>query len=211
MPSERSKGTGRFVKTFEAAERRRLAAEARSRGVKWQDIADQWYRGDLRNAGAAVSQFWAEQPRQTVEEIRTAMVAKLEGLEELARGVMARPHYVVAEGRIVVEHRDDCEMIVTTGDGRPRVCRCPKLIDDKPIYDGIDKVRQLVETQLKLIPGLAAPKRMEVLDDDAIAREIELARADLQREAEELAARRIADRAAAGDAGGTGDTAEGSG
>lgn len=177
----------------------------RSQGAKWQDIADTHWNGDLGNASRAVKQFWADQPKETVEEIRSAMLAKLEGLEGDVRRVMRRKHYVVAEGRIVIQHQADCEMIVSEGDGRRRVCTCPQLEDDEPIYRGVDRVRQLVETQLKLIPGLAAPKRMEVLTDDDIAAEVERARAELQLEAEQLAARRIADRAQAGDAGGAGE------
>jgi hypothetical protein len=204
------RGPRGFVPQVETAERRAASAAMRSRGAKWQDIADEHWGGDLGLASRQVKQFWAELPRETVEEIRSSMLAKLEGLESDVREVMRRKHYVVAEGRIVIRHRDDCEMILGEGDGRRRLCTCPKLEDDEPIYRGVDHVRKLVETQLKLIPGLAAPKRVEVLDDDAIRAEIDRARADLEAEAEQLAARRIADCAATGDAAGAaGDQGEG--
>jgi hypothetical protein len=201
--------TGKFVPQVDTADRRRLSAEMRSRGCGWREIADAHWRGDASTASREVKRFWADLPRETVEEIRATMLAKLDGLERDVREVMRRKHYVVAEGRIVIQHREDCEMIVSEGDGRRRLCTCPKLEDDKPIYDGVDHVRKLVETQLKLIPGLAAPKRVEMLDDDAIRAEIDRARADLEAEAEQLAARRIADRATTGDAAGAaGDESE---
>jgi hypothetical protein len=146
-------GAGGFRKSIEAAERRRLAAEMRSKGASWQKIADEYYRGNAGNAFQAVKQFWAELPVETVEEIRSAMLAKLDGLETEVRAVMARRHYVISEGHVVRHHTEDCDR-----DGR---CRCPVIEDDEPIYRGVDRVRQLVETQLKLIPGLAAPSKVE--------------------------------------------------
>jgi hypothetical protein len=164
----------------------------RARGTKWQDIADAHWGGDLGLANRQVKQFWADLPKETVEEVRAMMLAKLDGLEQDVRAVMARRHYVIAEGHVVRLHGEGCS-------GGPR-CGCPVLEDGKPIYDGVNAVRQLVETQLKLIPGLAAPKRVEMLDDDAIRAEIDKARAELEAEAERLAASRIAGRTAAVDA-----------
>lgn len=151
MP-QASNGLGGYRRTIEAAERRALAAKMRADGVGWQKIADEYYRGNLGNAYKAVKQFWAEQPQETVEEIRATMLAKIAGLEEDARRVMARRHYVVSEGRIIRDHRDDCER---------DQCSCPRLEDDAPVYQGIDRVRALIDTQLKLIPGLAAPTKVD--------------------------------------------------
>lgn len=181
---------GGYVPQVEAAERRAAAARMRSAGKRWQEIADTHYNGDLGTASKQVKQFWADQPKETVEEIRSAILAKIDNLEQDVRRVMAKPHYVVAEGRIVVNHKPDCN----ARKGLSCSEKCPRLIDDKPIYDGVEAVRKLVETQLKLIPGLAAPKRLEVMTDDLIAAEIERARAEV---AAEL------DSASAGDAGGT--------
>jgi hypothetical protein len=199
-------GRGRFVPQIETAERRAASAVLRSEGKTWQAIADAHWNGDVGTAFREVKKFWAAQPRETIEEIRATMVAKLDGLETTVREVMRRKHYVVAEGRIIRDHQEDC-LGALNGDWS--ACRCPKLEDDEPIYRGVDHVRKLVETQLKLIPGLAAPKRVEMLDDDAIRAEIDRARADLEAEAEQLAARRIADRATTGDAAGApGDEGE---
>lgn len=184
----------------DAAERRAASAKMRSAGKGWREIADTHWNGDLGTANRQVKQFWADQPKETVEEIRSTMLAKLDDLEQDVRRVMARRHYVVAEGRIVQNHGSSCLRLPVNGG--ESMCSCPKLMDDKPIYDGVAQVRQLVETQLKLIPGLAAPKRMEVLTDDGIAEEIERARAAV---AAELAAPESGG-APIGDAGGAAES-----
>lgn len=197
MPPKGRSGRGKFLPDVDVAARRNDSARLRSQGVTLQAIADLHWNGDKGTANREIKRFWADQPKETVEEIRSAVLAKLDGLEQDVRRVMAKRHYVVAEGRIVVHHNSTCERILVNG-GDDR-CSCPKLVDDKPIYDGVAQVRALVETQLKLIPGLAAPKRMEVLTDDAVADEIERARAEL---AAELAAAGEPDGAAPGDAAG---------
>lgn len=126
----------------------------RARGATWKQVADEYFRGNTGNAYKGVRQFWAEQPRETVEEIRSMMVAKIEDLEAEVRAVMARKHYLISEGHIVRHHDPDaCD--------HSSRCGCPAVEDDEPIYRGVDRVRQLVETQLKLIPGLAAPAKVE--------------------------------------------------
>ena len=159
---------GRLLKSVDAAERRRLAALLRSRGATWKKVAEEYYRGNVGNAFTGVRQFWAEQPVETVEEIRAAMLAKLDGLEAEVRRVMARKHYLVDKGTVVVEHTQDCNLENIGERGRP-ICGCPRMLDDKPIYEGVDRVRQLVETQLKLIPGLAAPAKVEQQVDSTIS------------------------------------------
>jgi hypothetical protein len=92
-------GRGRFVPQIETAERRAASAVLRSEGKTWQAIADAHWNGDVGTAFREVKKFWAAQPRETIEEIRATMVAKLDGLETTVREVMRRKHYVVAEGR----------------------------------------------------------------------------------------------------------------
>lgn len=164
----------------------------RSAGKGWQEIADTHFNGDLGTASRAVKKFWTDQPKETVEEIRSAMLAKLEGLEQDVRKVMAKRHYVVAEGRTVQNHGSTCLRLPINGG--ESMCSCPKLIDDKPIYDGVESVRKLVETSIKLMPGVAAPTKTEVsITDDTLASEIERLRAELPDD----------DAPPAGDAGGT--------
>lgn len=165
MPAP-ANGKGGFRKTIEGAERRHAAADMRSRGATWKQVADEYYRGSVGNAHRAVTQFWADLPKETAEEIRSVMLTKLANLEAEVRKVMARRHYVVAEGRIVIDHRADCERLEAYGAAER--CTCPKLQDDDPIYRGVDRVRQLVETQLKLIPGLAVPARVEQQVDQTV-------------------------------------------
>ncbi len=163
MPAQARNGKGRYTPDPEVAERRRQSALLRSRGGRWQEIADAYWSGDTGTAVREVKKFWAQQPRETVEEIRAAVLAKLDGLEQDVRKVMARRHYVVAEGHLVRHHTQECD------DAPEAKCRCPKLEDDAPIYQGVDRVRQLVETQLKLIPGLAVTPRQDVAVDQTVS------------------------------------------
>jgi hypothetical protein len=165
-------GPGGYRKTIEAAERRQRAAEMRSKGATWKQVADEYFRGNTGNAWAGVKQFWTEQPRETVEEIRSMMVAKIEDLEAEVRAVMARKHYLISEGHIVRHHGDDC-------DRGPR-CGCPAVEDDEPIYRGVDRVRQLVETQLKLIPGLAAATKVESTGESTVTYVIQAEPSELE-------------------------------
>lgn len=191
MPPKARDGNGRYLSSIEAARQRGRAARARSQGWTFQRIADEFYNGNRGTAFAEVAKFWADQPRETVEEIRAMMLAKIDDLEQEVRQVMARRHVVVSDGRVMIDHERGCFGLLKGGDP----CSCPPMIDDKPIYEGVAQVRALVETQLKLIPGLAAPKQVEVLTDDDIDRAI----------AEERAA--LAQRGETGQAGGTASAA----
>lgn len=137
---------------------------ARSKGIRWQTIADEHWNGNIGRAHREVKRYWAEFPKETAEEMRLTILQKFEDLEREVREVMARPHYVVDKGQVVYHPHTD----------RP-------LIDDKPIYEGVDRLRNMVETTLKLVPGLAAPKRstVQLTDDDidkALNEELEAAR-----------------------------------
>jgi hypothetical protein len=137
-------------------------------GTKWQDIADAHWGGDLGLANRQVKQFWADLPKETVEEVRAMMLAKLDGV---GAGTCGRSWRAGTTSSLRAMSSGCTARAAPAALG----AGCPVLEDGKPIYDGVNAVRQLVETQLKLIPGLAAPKRVEMLDDDAIRAEIDKA------------------------------------
>jgi len=162
----RGAGNGRWSKDLTAAERAATAAKLRSQGVLWREIAEQLGYASEGAAYEAAQRFWAEQPKQTVAEIRQEFRAKLEGLEQELRGVLERPHYVVAS-------------VPNLG---PELVKGPNgeyLIDDAPILNAVDKIRALVETQLKFMPGVASATKVQVITDDDIADALEVERAKL--------------------------------
>jgi len=161
---------GFYVPSVDAAERRRLAAEARSQGVTWKVIADTWYKGSTANACREVKKFWAQQPKETVEEIRSAALAKLDGIERLIRSTLRSPHYIVAEGHIVRDHMQEC---LGRLEGDWSRCDCPKLIDTKPVLEAADRLMKVIAEQTRIIPGMAAPARMEQQIESTVKYSIE--------------------------------------
>ena len=160
----RNGGNGRWAKDMTAAQRSAEAALLRSRGVMWKDIAAQLGYASEGAAYDAAQRFWIEQPKQTVAEIRNEFRMKLDGLEQELRAVMSRDHFVVARGE------DGPELVKKDGE---------YLIDDGPIVLAVDKIRALVETQLKFMPGVASATKVQVITDDDIADALEAERADL--------------------------------
>lgn len=153
-----------FQKSPTAAEKRALAAKLRAQSIPWDEVAR---RAGYRSAGAAhtaVQTFYEEQPKQTIKEIREEFRAKLEGLEAELRNVIERPHYVVERGQF------GPELVMKDGE---------YLVDDAPILNAVDKIRALVETQLKFMPGVAASTKVQVITDDDIADALSEARAEL--------------------------------
>src|SRR5690349_8241897 len=72
----RGAGNGRWSKDLTAAERAATAAKLRSQGVLWREIAEQLGYASEGAAYEAAQRFWAEQPKQTVAEIRQEFRAK---------------------------------------------------------------------------------------------------------------------------------------
>lgn len=162
----RNGGNGHWMRDMNAAERSAEAARLRSRGVMWKDIATQLGYASPGAAYDAAQRFWVEQPKQTVAEIRNEFRMKLDGLEQELRDIIANPHYVVAS-------------VPNVG---PELVKGPNgeyLIDDAPILNAVDKIRALVETQLKFMPGVASATKVQVITDDDIADALEAERSEL--------------------------------
>jgi hypothetical protein len=167
----RNGGNGHWAKDVDAAERSAQAALMRSRGMYWKDIAAQLGYASPGAAYDAAQRFWIEQPKQTVAQIREEFRMKLDGLEQELRDIIARPHYVVASvpnlGPELVKGPPDAE-------GNAQY-----LIDDAPIMNAVDKIRALVETQLKFMPGVASATKVQVITDDDLADALEAERSEL--------------------------------
>jgi len=161
-----SRSRGKFVPDPDSAERRALAAKLRARGIPWKEVAAQCGYASEGAAYTAVQQFYTDQPKQTIAEIRQELRDKLEGLEGELREVIARPHYVVARGEFGPE--------LVEKDGE-------YLIDDAPVINAVDKIRALVETQLKFMPGVASATKVQVITDDDVADALAEERAELDR------------------------------
>lgn len=167
--TERDPVTNRFVKSGDGDERRRLSVEARARGTSLTEIAAKWWSGDLGTANREIKRWYAEHPSDDVLTMRRVMSDKLANLEDIVRGVMTEPAYVVSQRGIVLD-----------AEGNP-------LVDRKPIYDGVDRILKIGDQLVKITPGLAAPKVVAEISGDALQAEIEAARAELAREMAQLA------------------------
>lgn len=159
--TNQNRADSKFARSPDSADKQARAALLRSRGVLWRDIAEELGYASPSGASEAVRAFYANQPRQTIQDIRDEFRAKLEDLERMAREVMARKHYVVNEGQLV------------------RGPHGEYLLDDGPIYTGLEIVRKQMETALKFLPGVASATKIQVITDDDIAAALEAERDEL--------------------------------
>lgn len=152
---------GKFARTPDTAEKQAKAALLRAQGKFWWEIAEELGYANESGAREAALAFYARQPVETIKEIRDEFSAKLRNLESMARDVMARKHYVVNEGQLV------------------RGPHGEYLLDDGPIYAGLEIIRKQMETALKFLPGVAATQKVVVITDDDIAAALATERAEL--------------------------------
>lgn len=167
--SKQDPRTGRWVAPeqpdgLSGKERRRLTVEARERGVPWSEVAARWWSGDEGTAVRELKAWYAEHPSEDALTLRAVYQGKLNGLEGVVREVMARKHYVVGQRGVVLD-----------ASGEP-------LEDDGPIYEGVKIILKMMETNAKLVPGLAAPKLTAEVPMDMLEEEIATARAALAAE-----------------------------
>jgi len=141
-----------------------LSAESRARGVSWSLIAAEHWGGDRSLAIRETNRWYVENPSEDVATQRRIVVDGLENLEAIVREVMARKHFVVSQRGVVLD-----------AEGEP-------LEDDKPIYDGVDRILKIKEVLGKFVPGLLAPKVTAEISAEALDAEIAEARKALDRE-----------------------------
>jgi hypothetical protein len=144
---------GKFLRTTDTARRDGEAAELRSRGCTYQQIADQFGYSNRTNARRAVERALAATVREPADEVRTLHLAQLDELTREALAVLHRPHVMVSHGRIV-----------QGTDGQP-------LLDDGPVLQAIDRLIRIQERRAKLL-GLDAPIEVQGFTIDQIDAEI---------------------------------------
>lgn len=146
----RSRGTGRYVRTPEAATRATRAAELRGQGWTLQEIADELgyaSKGSVHNAIDRVYRTIAAPARAAFEREEQ----RLERLWEEAEEVLERAHPMVSGGKIV--HDDD---------GQP-------LPDYGPRLAALDRALKVRESFRKL-KGLDAKQSIDI----ALSRRLDL-------------------------------------
>lgn len=161
--------TGRILPEADSAERRRLSVEMLERGATLSEVGRAYWSGDRSTAKREVERWYAENPNPDALTLRRVMTGKLAGLEGIVRDVMAKDHFVVDKGSVVLD-----------ATGQP-------LIDDKPIYEGVDRILRIGEQLIKITPGVAAPKVVAEIPLELLDGAIAEAREMVMREAAELA------------------------
>ncbi|PBC71566.1 hypothetical protein BX265_6176 [Streptomyces sp. TLI_235] len=134
-------GNGRWIPTLGTAKRRATAAELRSRGRTYRQIAEE-LGIDVHRAYDAVQKAMADVVR---EPAAAAVEFELERLDEAHRRaleVLERRHITVSNGK-AVEH-----------DGKP-------LLDDGPVLAAIDRIVKISESRRKLL-GLDQPAKQQI-------------------------------------------------
>ena len=162
-PTERG-ARGRFLKREGSDDRRRMSAELRARGVSWNAIAAAHWGGDRSLAIRETNRWYVDNPSEDVQTQRRIVVDGLENLEAIVRDVMQRRHFVVSQRGVVLD-----------AEGEP-------LLDDQPIYQGVDRILKIKETLGKFVPGLLAPKVTAEISAEALDAEIAAGREALARE-----------------------------
>ncbi len=147
-------GNGRFTRTVETATRDRQAAELRSKGWAYRDIARE-LNIDVATAHRAVERALraiVEEPAQDVRRLilerLDAALARFDQMEATVRAVLERDHITVNNGRVVLL------------DGQP-------IPDAEPILKAIDRLvriedsRQKTDAERRRLLGLDAPARVD--------------------------------------------------
>lgn len=162
----RNTSNGRYVRSPATVARDAQAADLRTKGHTYQQIADQLDYADKKSAYDAVQRAMHDVIREPAEAALNFELARLDaelgrltGLEEAAREVLERNHVTIANNGQVVHH-----------DGEP-------LIDDAPVLQAIDRLlkieeqrRRNGESRRKLL-GMDAPSRVSV-EAEQLGREI---------------------------------------
>lgn len=134
---------GRFLRTVHTVERDAAAAQLRSEGATFKQIAEQLGYCDKGEAWRAVQRALLMVVKEPAERLRQVEAAKLDELYVEALEVLERDHVMVSHGRIV--YGDD---------GQP-------LLDDGPKLAAVDRLMKVRESYRRLF-GLDAATKTEV-------------------------------------------------
>jgi hypothetical protein len=157
---------GRYQRSVNTAQRDAQAAELRSRGLSYRQIAAEMGYRSVRSAQEAVTRALKEIVEDPANDVRVMELGRLDDLYATALEVLQREHVVVStSGRIVydiIEYaRDGNGNIRLDDDGRPVAEEVTRLRDDGPTLAAIKTLLQIQERRAKLL-GLDAPVKAEV-------------------------------------------------
>jgi hypothetical protein len=146
-------GHGRFVSRIETAKRNGEAARLRSRGLSYQEIADQLGYASKGAAHDGVRRALQEAVQEGVDELRQVETSHLLDLRRAALAVMEAHHVVVSNGRVVYLGEQP-------------------LTDTGPVLAAISQLVRISE-RLSRLHGLDAPVKHDVQVTDALKAEID--------------------------------------
>jgi hypothetical protein len=142
-------------------ERDAQALQLRARGLTHRHIAAQLGWKSPASAVAACDRALGDTFREDVSKWRDLQVDKLDDMTRVVWQGMAKPHYLVSQGKAV---RDDI-----TGE---------LLEDHTRNWEGVDRLVKIEERRARLL-GLDAPQRTKVEVQDGVDAEIERLVAEL--------------------------------
>lgn len=155
-------GRGRFTRGLPTAQRDREAAELRTQGHSYHEIAQRLGYKHRESARRAVARALVDAVREPADELRQMELIRLDSLWVEAVKVLHAAHVTVSNGKVVTMTKDGEEVPVA---------------DDAPVLQAIDRLLKIMERRSKLL-GLDAPTKVEVMSLDRIDQAI----AELERE-----------------------------
>ncbi len=168
---------GQFERTPDTAERDAEAATLRSRGLTYQQIADQLGFAHRSAARKAVQRVLQDTVTEPADELRKLELDRLDTMWRTAMDVLARDHLAHSLGRVVTHQvpvlDSDGHEVIDPETGEP-MTRREEVHDDGPKLAAIDRLLKIQDRRAKLL-GLDAPtkSRVEVITQDQIEAEIE--------------------------------------
>lgn len=178
-------GDGQFRRTAQTVIRDARAAELHGQGWSYQRIADELGFASKGHAHSAVQRAYADIASEGAEQAKKADLERLDRLIEQAWAVMLRPHYAVANGRVVRRftgvERDEDGIERLDADGK-EIPVFEDVMDDAPILAAVAHIRALLERRARIY-GYDAParSRIEVVTPETIEAHIAALEADLAR------------------------------
>ncbi|MFI8448236.1 hypothetical protein [Streptomyces erythrochromogenes] len=135
-------GRGRFTATLNAAEKAAEAARLRSRGLTYQQIADEVGYTNKGTAYEAVQRVLKEAVTEAGEEVKAVELERLDMMWQAALKVMEARHWTVSQGKVVSLNN-------------------APLPDDGPVLQAIDRLLRIQERRAKLL-GLDTATRVSI-------------------------------------------------
>lgn len=157
---------GRFERTVDTAKRDAEAARLKAKGLSYSQIAEVMEYANSGGAYKAVARALAAVPTESVNELRTVAVERLDEALRQVFGVISRRHVLVQHGKVVLDPR--------TGE----VMR-----DDAPLLAAVGLLLKIEERRSRLL-GLDAPARVDMAVSDETNRTIEAILTEMRAEVE---------------------------